>query len=804
MLMALEELRRAVRSAFRNTRFAVVVITILALGIGATTAIFNLLYIAVLAPLPYKDPERLVAVGSTNLIQEVEHGRASMGDFVDWRVQSRSFAAMGAAGYGSLILKTEVGPEEIPTAVVSANFFHVLGVRPLLGRTFLAEEETPGRDQVVVLSHSFWRNRFGADPQVVGRRLDLSGDPYIVVGVMPPEMDFPSPEIGFWSPMALDLQKLVRKRRGMYVVARLRPGVSLQTAQGEMDLLARQLEQRYPETNTGWGARVVPLHEKLAGKVRPFLLVLMTATGLVMLIGCSNVAHLLLTRAAVLRQEVAVRAALGASRAHLLWHHIAYCSILALAGGLAGIALAHWAIQTLIASNPLDVPRLSEAGLDQVTLLFTFGLSLGTGLVLGGLTGLQSLRGSTLDVLRTSRSATGQGLGRHRAGELLVVAEISVALLLLIASGLLIKSFARLVRIDPGFDPKGVLVLNIFLPPNRYPEPHQQRRFFEQALAGLQELPGIESVAASSVVPMNTIVLKLELPFLLESQSGEARDEYQAAVRVISPGYFKTLRIPMHAGRDLTDQDSQGALPVAIVNDAFRRRFLAGRKPLQERLILDYQGRESYEIVGIVGDVQYQGLDREPSPEIYLPALQHPSGNSSIVIRAAAGEPEGLLNSIRGLIWTLDGEQAFSANSLEDLVADSVHDVRFTALLLITFASLALLLTMVGIYGLTSYVVSRRTSEIGLRMALGARPADILYGVVGRGLALTIVGTALGIAGALASTALLESLLFGVSSTDPSIFIVAVTVLVSVSLLGSYLPARRAARLDPWLALRSE
>jgi putative ABC transport system permease protein len=801
---ALKELHRAVRSASRNTGFAVVVVAILALGTGATTTIFNLLYTVVLAPLPYKDPDRLVVLGATNLAQGVEHGRVSMGDFVDWREESRSYAAMGAAGYGSLILKTEAGPEEIPTAVVSANLFHVLGVHPLLGRTFLAEEERPGHDQVVVLSHSLWRNRFGADPHVVGRRLDLSGYPYVVVGVMPPEMDFPSPEIGFWSPMALDLQNLVRKRRGMNVIARLRPSVSPQAAQGEMDLLARRLEQRHPDTNTGWGVRVVPLHEKLVGEVRPFLLVLMTATGLVMLIGCSNVAHLLLTRAAVLRQEVAVRAALGASRAHLLWHHIAYSSILSLAGGVVGIALSHWAIQALVAFNPLDVSRITQAGLNQITVGFALGLSLVTGLVLGGLTGLQSLRSSTLDVLKASRSGSGRGLGRNRAGEFLVVAEISLALLLLIAAGLLIKSFSRLIRVDPGFDPKGVLVLNVFLPPNRYPEPHQQQRFQEQFLAGLRNLPGIESAAASSAVPMNTLALKLELPFLLEGRPGDAQDEHRAAVRLISPGYFKTLRISLRTGRDLTDRDRDESPPVAIVNNSFRHRFLAGGHALGERLTLDFQGKEPYEIVGVVDDIQYQGLDREPSPEIYIPALQHPSGNFSIVLRAVAVEPQSLLSSVRGLLQSLDSEQAFSANRLEDLVAGSVRDVRFTTLLLIAFASLALLLTVVGIYGLTSYVVSRRTPEIGVRMALGARPADILYAVVGRGLALTAVGTALGIAGALASTALLESLLYGVSSTDPFIFLAAAAVLVSVSLLGSYLPARRAARLDPSLALRSE
>lgn len=790
------------RSLLRRRLSTLTMVVTLALGLGLTTALFSVLYTVVLRPFPFPAPDELVLIEGTNPELGIESSRLSMGDFYDLREHATRFEEIAAMGNASLVMTSEGEPEEIPTAAVSANFFRLLGVQPMIGRDLLAEEETPGLDQVVISSHRLWQRRFGGDPRVVGKELTLSGYRYVIVGVLPKEFELFGRDIDFWSPMSLDTEKLVRKRRGMTVFGRLQTGQTLEEGQQEIDRLMSQLQQAHPDTNRGWQARLSPLHERIVGKARPILSTLLGATVLVLLLAWSNVANLLATRAVERRQELAVRRALGASNSSLLRLFLLEASILGLFGGAFALLLAHWSLTALRHLSP-TLPRLEAVKLDPPTVLFATIVALMGSLLIGAITALQALRRRDPTALREAIQKMSGGRKQLRLGTGLVVTQTAIALILAIGSGLLIQSFARLSAVELGFRTERLLVLNLYLPFSKYTDGDARGEFFSQLLPRLRIVPGVESVASSSSVPLNRPARPADRAFTIEGRvDGTAVGERRADIRLVSPDYFQTLGIPLLAGRDFSTADQRGAPPVAILSQSLARRFWPGENPLGQRLKMAYQEPESFEIIGLVGDVR-DSHDREPKSMIYLSSTQYPSFFASIVVRTAT-EPLEVLPALKARVWSLDPEQALTVNTMESNIETSLGDRRLPLLLLTLFAALALLLTALGIYGLIAVWVGRRTTEIGIRMSFGARPRDILRLVLTRSLMLVGLGIAGGGIGAFLAVRLLRSWLYEISPTDQPTFAIAALVVFAVALLASWLPTRRAIAIDPARAIRHE
>jgi putative ABC transport system permease protein len=797
----LQELQLETRRLLLEMSFTGLVIGTLSLGLGAAAAVFSTLNAVVLRPFPYSHPERLVAILSQG--ESAQDGMTSMGDFVDWRGEVRSFAGMAAMGHGSLVLAGGEGhdPEEIPTAAVSPNLFDVLGVRPLLGRSFLPEEETPGRDQVVLLGHALWQSRFGRDPKIVGKTLMLSGAPFVVIGVLPRDFQFLRSEVGFWSPMALDLQKLVRKRRGLNVVARLRPGVTLEQAQDEMAAVARRQAERYPETNTGWRAQVVPLADRLLGPVRAPLVLLTCAAGLLLLTAWIDVSHLVLARALARGRESAIRMAVGAGRWRVFRGLLIENGLLSTAGSLGGLLVARWTLAALVAASPPDVPRIELAKVDVPTLAFALAAAAFIALTLSGFSALR-LFPEAVALLQGGGRATA-GPAQRRGREALVAAQVAVALWLLVVSGLLAQSFVRLLRVDPGFRPESLVVASFLLPLDKYPDGDRQLSFFDLLTARMQTIPSVTSVASSSAVPLNrpALDLNLELPFMTDQESRDY--ERKAEIRLVSPGYFRTLGIPLAGGRDFEAGDRRNAPLVAIVNAELARQTWKGESPLGQRLHLRYRGEETCQVVGVAGNVRHYGLDEPPRPEIYLPFQQFPTFRSSLVLRTK-GSPENVLPAVRAIVRTIDPEQNVTLATLETNFARSLAQRRFTLLLLIVFAASSTALTLLGVHGVMAHWVAQSRSEIGVRMAFGATPSRILETVLARCLACTSLGLFLGLAVSLATVRFLRGFLYGVSPSDLTTFSLASLFLLSAACLSCFVPARAAMRLSPAAALRCE
>jgi putative ABC transport system permease protein len=800
MPMALDLYLEA-RRLLREKSFTGLVIGTLTLGIGAAAAVFSTLYAVVLRPFPYAKPESLVAILSEG--ESAQDGMTSMGDFVDWRSQARSFAGMAVMGHGSLVLAGGEGrdPEEIPTAAVSPNLFDVLGVQPILGRGFLPEEETPGRDQVVLLGYSLWQTRFGKDPGIIGKTLKLSGAPYVVVGVLPPDFQFLRSEVGFWSPMAVDLQKLVRKRRGLNVVARLRPGVTFQQAQDEMAAIARRQAERYPEANSSWRARVVPLSDRILGSFRAPLLLLACAAGLLLLTAWINVSHLVLARALARGRESAICSALGAGRWRVFRGLLIENSLLSAAGCLGSLLLARWLLAALAASSPQAVPRIEQAKVDLPTLAFALAAA---GIIAIALSGLSALRISpdVTVLLKVGGKATA-GPGQRRGREVLVMAQVAVALWLLVVSGLLVQSFVRLLRMDPGFDPSSLVVASFLLPLDRYPDAGQQLSFFRRVTEQIESNPSVVSTALSSAVPFNrpALDLNLELPFTTDLESRDY--ERRAEIRLVIPGYFRTLGIPLAEGRDFDAGDRQNAPLVAIVNEELAKHTWKAKSRLGNRLHLSYRGRETCQVVGVVGNVRHYGLDEQPRPEIYLPFRQFPTFRSSLVIRTH-GPRRMTLDAVHEIVREIDPEQIVTLATMEDNIARSLAPRRFTLLLLIAFAAASTMLTLVGVHGLMAQWVARSRAEIGVRMAFGATPSTILRSVLSRGLIWTGVGLFIGLIVAIGTVRFLRGFLYGISPADLTTFFLASLFLLLAASLSCLVPARAAMRLSPVAALRYE
>jgi putative ABC transport system permease protein len=805
----LHDIRYAVRSLKKSTGFTLVTVLTLALGIGANTAIFGVVDAVLLETLPAPEPDELVQVFETS---ESEKWTVSPPNFTDWRAQSTVFEEMAAHYADSFALSGGGAAESVLGEWVTAGFFRVLGREPLLGRAFTPADTVVGRDRVVVLSHALWQRRFGGRPDVLGRSIELEGESRTVVGVMPPGFAFPA-EAELWVPLAFTPEDLGTQRGAHYldVLARLRDGVTIEQASTELTLIARRLEAQYPDTNAGAGVAVVGLQEALTGGVRPALLILLGAVGLVLLIACANVANLLLARAAERRRELALRSALGAGSGRILRAGLTESLVLALLGGAAGLALALAALEVLVASPPAGVPRIEDARIDLTVLGFTLGLSLLTGLLFGLAPAVKAARTADLGrALREGGAGSVGGSARSRGRNALVVAEMALAVLLLVGAGLLLKSFVELQVVDSGFDPQGVLSFHVSLPETRYPEPRQSRAFFAGLLERIRSLPGVDGAAGVFGLPLSGFSYSMSVEVLDGAPAYERPGEEKSTqLRVVTPGYFDVMRIPLVAGRPLTERDREEAPLAVVVNESAARLLWPDDAPLGHTLELATAfglggPRAGGTVVGVVRDIRHRGPREASRPEVFLAHAQFPVDFMSVTVRTSV-PPESLVNPIRGELQQLDPELPMdSIRTMEQRLADSIAEPRFYMLLLSAFAASALFLASIGIYGVIAYAVKNRVAEIGIRRALGARAGDVVRMVVGGAVALALGGLAAGLLAALALTRILSGLLYGVSATDPLTFAGVAIVLLAVALLASFIPARRAARVDPMTALREE
>jgi putative ABC transport system permease protein len=798
------DLRYGWRSLMKKPGFTLTAIIALGLGIGANTAIFSVINGVLLRSLSYANPDGIVMLWERSATGTNAQNVVSPANFLDWQQQSTSFEQMAATVDQRVNLTGGRGePEEIKAQFVSQAFFPVLGVQPLLGRGFLPEEDTVGKDLVIVLSHELWQTRFGSDPEIVGKQATISGRQRTVVGVMPPGFHFLDNHVRAWMPLALDPAINYRERGGRYlkVVARLKPGVTVQQAQGELTGIAKQLEQTHVKYNTGWGVNVVPMHEQVVGEIRPILVVLFAAVAFVLLIACANVANLLLSRAASRQKELAVRAALGASRLRLVRQMLTESVLLALMGGIVGVLLAFWGIQLLIGFGPDNIPRLTEITIDPRVLGFTFVVALLTGVGFGMIPALQASRPDLNDALKEgSRGSTG---GRSRTfRNIFVVAEVSLALVLLIGAGLMIRSFMRLQSVETGFNPENVLTMRLQLPRKNYGEPHQIVDFFKRAQERIATLPGVQAVGAISYLPLTGPAARDGFSIVGEPEPAPGQ-EPPCEVRVVTTDYFAAMGIPLLRGRLLDERDGKDSR-VLLINETLAKKHFPNEDPIGKRIKVSWSDGEVDEIVGVVGDIREGALNKDPEPAIYWPHPREPYSGMALVVRAN-GDAARLSGIVPKEIRALDPEQPVAdLRTMEQVVSKSIARPRFNTVLLAIFAGVALVLASVGLYGVMNYSATQRTHEIGIRMALGADRRDIMRLVVGNGMLLTFIGIGIGVAASWGLTRLLQSLLFGVAATDLPTYAAVSALLIAVALVANYIPARRAMRVNPVIALRYE
>jgi putative ABC transport system permease protein len=798
----LRDLRYGFRVLIKRPGFTVVALVALALGIGANSAIFTVVNAVMLKPLPYAHPESLVSANSLNSLnpQDEIYG-VSPADFWDWKEQSQAFEELAAlSGGGGFSLRDADNPDVFNGARVSFNFFDTFGVQPLIGRVFSTGDGDLNAPATVVLSHRLWMRRFGGDPSVVGRTFNSADGGTTVIGVMPPDFKFPS-YAEVWVPLARNASEM-RNRSNRYfsAIGRIKAGQSIQSAQAELNTVASHLETEHPRSNKGWSAQLTPLRESLMGGTRSALTVLLGAVGCVLLIACTNVANLLLARAASRRKEMAIRLALGAGRAKLIRQLLTESLVLGLAGGAVGLFLAGWGLELLIGILPskeaFQLPV--EIRIDRGVMLFTLVISALTGIVFGLVPAWQASRPDVNECLKEG-GRTGSNAGHQRTRNALIIAEIAIALVLLIGAGLLAQSFVRLRQVDLGYEPKGLLTMWVS-GSVRYPDDEAKARFFKRLQDQASLVPGVESISSSSESWFGL----LNMQFNIESDplpNGDENVRYSA----VAPNYFNVLKAQIRSGRDFNDQDDLRASPVAIINETLARRYFPDGQPIGKKIVLGYLGRRLVrEVVGVSSDIKQEELGSATKPEMYVPMQQIPWFGTALIVRTT-GDPMRLKKDLQAAIWQVDKDLPVTGvETVEQHLSNLRAEPRLYTLLLGVFAVIALLLASIGIYGVMSYSVTERTHEIGIRMALGAGQADVLGFVIKQGLTLTMIGLAIGVAVSLALTRLMESLLFGVSSTDPVTFVVISLLLAIVSIFATYLPARRATRVDPMIALRYE
>ena len=806
-----QDLKYGFRVLRKNPGFSLAAIVVLALGIGANTAIFSVVNTVLLRPLPYPDPGRIAMVYHVppqKSFPGMKVFAVSPANYLDWRAQSTVFDAISIYRPTSMTLTGKDQPEAVPGMDVSSEFFRVLGVTPALGRAFTSEEDSAGHGNVVILSNALWQSRFGGDPQAIGKTLSFNGQPYAIIGVMPAGFHFP--EMGqYFIPLGWkDEDRAIRNNHNYLVVARLKQGVSLAQANAEMDTISVRLEQAYPEDDKGWGATAVPLREDLVGDVRPALLVLLGAVAFVLLIACANVANLTLAKTFGRQKEIAVRTALGASRRRVVQQMLAETLLLATTGGVVGLLVARAGIALIVAFFGDKLPETGATiGLDPLVLGFTLGISILTGVIAGLAPAWRMTRANVNESLKQGLGRTDADSGGRATRNVLVVCEVGLSLVLLIGAGLMIRSLWALHQVNPGLDAHNVLTVRVELPREKYPKPEQQLAFYRQLIERVRALPGVDSAGTIDSVPFAMDGSGSTQPVAIEGRPPvEFAMQPEVAVRTISPGYLRATRIPLLAGRDFAERDTLEQPLAVVISESMAREFWPNENAVGKRLTLSFFPGKVREVVGVVGDVKFRGLaSRESLATVYVPLAQITFWNQALVIRTAAGNPTIAIAAVAAAVHQLDSDQPVSeVHSLDALLADSLAQQRFNMLLLAAFAGLALVLAAVGIYSVLAYAVRRRQREIGIRMALGAQLGDVLRMVVAEGMRPTLIGVALGLAGAMALSRLIASLIFGVSQSDPLTFVSVAALLTMVALIASLLPAYRATRVDPMRALREE
>ncbi len=797
----LQDIRFGGRMLLKNRGFTLVAIVALTLGIGANTAIFSLVNGVLLRPLPYPNSERIVSFQGRNPSQGINASNISFPDFVEWSKQSDLFSGSTAFYTGNSNLAADnAEPERVPRAGVTSEFFSVLAVQPALGRTFRAEEDQPNNVSVVLLSDGLWKRRFGSDPNIVGQQISVGAKPVTVIGVMPPGFDFPE-QSQIWTTSAVNPNEEPRDNRSFSAIARLRDGVELSHAQAQISAINARLAQQFPDTSKGWDARVSILRDQLVREARPALLALLGAVGFVLLIACTNVANLLLARAAGRHKEIAIRAAMGASRARVVRQMLTESVLLSAIGGAFGLLLSVWLTDVLRSIMPEGAPRLDHIGVDYRVFAFTIGISALTGLIFGLVPALQA---SKLDVSSSLKEGgrTGEGHRRTSARSLLLIGEVALSLMLLIGAGLLSKSFLRLQEVRPGFNPHHVLVTSLALPGAKYKD-QQRPEFFRRLVQRLEVLPGVQAVGGGINLPLGASNYDIGRAFIPEGRPLTVDESKNGSFSTITGDYFRALQIPLIAGRIFDTRDTPDSPKAVIVNETVAKRYFGSpQNALGKRLTIWRDEKFLREIVGVVGDTRTSSLLEEGGAQIYVPHAQDTDWNFMAMVIRTAGDPAALAPALRREVLALDKDQpVYNIRAMDDVVANSIGAQRVSMQLFAVFAIAALLLAAVGIYGVMAYSVTQQTREIGIRMALGAQKSDVLTMIIRQGMTLALSGVVAGLLGAFALTRVIGNLLFGVGANDPTTFLAISFLLLSVSFVACYLPSRRAAKLDPIKAL---
>jgi len=810
----IRDVRYGIRRLLKAPAFSGFIIITLALGIGVNTAIFSVAYVVLFRPLPYNNPDRIVMVWENNprLKLDIDKLPASPADFLDWREQNKVFQDIAAFSTFSFSLTDGNVPEKLDGALCSTGFFTVMGTQAALGRTFVAGEDKPGGSNVVIISDSLWRRRFGADPNIVNQTVTLTGQKYNVIGVMPPGFDFPQasavPDLGFtphtevWTPLPFD-DATAKDRRtlSLPVIARLKPGVSVEQAQADMSNIAASIDQQFKKS-AGFGATVIELREQIVSDIRLVLFVLLGTVAFVLLIACSNVANLMLAWFLQRQKEFAVRTSLGATRTHLIRQMLTECLLLAVAGGAVGLVLASWGTSALLALNSDNIPHVGDIGLNKWVLGFTFLISCLTGIVIGLAPAIQASKMDPNAVLKEESRGTSGGVRVRRFRNLLIVSEIALTLVLLIGAGLLIKSYWLLQQVNPGFNPDNVLTMQMALPEYKYPKDEQRADFSNRLLQRITALPGVQSAAVSTSIPLSGTDTSSTFE-IVGRPPASAETKPLVTLSITSPDFFKVLETPLTRGRAFTDRDALAASPVALINEALAKRYFPNEDPLGKQLAAALEGGAvKREIVGVVGNIRSASLSAEPKASMYIPYAQISPQLVFLTVRTQTA-PLNMTSAVRNEVLAIDKEQpVYEIQSMQQVVNRSAAKQTFSMLLLSIFAALALVLAVIGIYAIVASSVTQRTQEIGVRMALGATPGNILKLVIRQGIVYVLIGLAIGLAAAFAMTRAIESQLYQIKATDPVTFLAAVIALIGVAVIALYIPGRRAAKLEPMEALR--
>jgi putative ABC transport system permease protein len=808
-----QDIRYGVRMLLKAPSISIVATIALALGIGANTAIFSVVNSVLLRPLPFANSEQLMNIWETDSVRGTVRGSASYPNFADWREQNHVFEHLSTYHNSDFIMTGRGESSRLQGAVVNADLFPLLGVTPVIGRGFLPAEDNPGEaGRVVLLSQSLFQKRFNSDPNIVNQSMVLDGKNYTIVGVMPGAFQFPvqNDPVELWTTVAVDREgkEPITEERGahyMQVIARLKPGVSKEQAQAEMTAIGSRLEQQYPDKNLHRNIRVQPTLEALVGDVRPALLILLGAVGFVLLIACANVANLLLARAMSRHKEMAIRSALGASRMRVVRQLLTESVLLSLAGGLLGLVLAVWWSDLLVALGKENIPRAMQVGLDWRVLGFTLLVSVLTGIIFGLVPAMHSSKTELTESLKEGGRSGAEGARRNRIRGVLVVGELAIAVVLLVGAGLLIQSLWRLRQVNPGFESQNLLTFVVGIPEVRYPT-NKQAQFYRDLIERIEKLPGVRST--SSIIPLPLSGDDFSISFETEGRPLARGDLPSADFFDVQVGYFKTLGVSILKGRDFNERDNKQGPPVVIVNQAFARKFFPNEDAVGKRIkpgiSTDTDKPTMREIIGVVSDIRNRNLSSDLRPGYYVPAAQVPFSQMTLVVRTT-NDPHSVITAVQNEVHAMDSElPIFNVKTMDEYISATVAGPRFNATLLVIFAGVALILTIVGLYGVMSYSVAQRTNEIGIRMALGAQTSDVLRLIVSQGFKLVLIGLGIGLIGAFALTRVIASLLFGVTTKDPLTFAAVAALLALVALLACYIPARRATRLDPLHALRYE